>query len=134
MCEPLKLYNDKTGASTKLTAAKAITDPDFIRFASYVMGTYADRLQSISTVFNVGGKERFTPKDMLHVVLCPTLQRQRKPIFIQTRLTVAMCFCRKPKPYLLARAADRITSLPARETLISRKAAAKPLKFRACWA
>lgn len=65
----LKLYNDKTEASTKLTAAKAITDPDFIRFASYVMGTYADRLQSISTVFNVGGKERFTPKDMLHVVL-----------------------------------------------------------------
>lgn len=65
----LKLYNDKTGAATPLTAAKAITDPDFIRFASYVMGTYADRLQSISTVFNVGGKERFTPKDMLHVVL-----------------------------------------------------------------
>lgn len=65
----LKLYNDKTGADTPLTAAKAITDPDFIRFASYVMGTYADRLQSISTVFNVGGKERFTPKDMLHVVL-----------------------------------------------------------------
>lgn len=65
----LKLYNEKTGAETPLTAAKAITDPDFIRFASYVMGTYADRLQSISTVFNVGGKERFTPKDMLHVVL-----------------------------------------------------------------
>lgn len=78
----LKLYNDKYfpatpaqggGKSTPnpeaLTAKKAITDPDFIRFASYVMGTYADRLQSISTVFNVGGKERFTPKDMLHVVL-----------------------------------------------------------------
>lgn len=75
----LKLYNDKyfpaTGIPTPtpnpnaLTAEKAITDPDFIRFASYVMGTYADRLQSISTVFNVGGKERFTPKDMLHVVL-----------------------------------------------------------------
>lgn len=76
----LKLYNDKyfpatpeTGEPTPnpnaLTAEKAITDPDFIRFASYVMGTYADRLQSISTVFNVGGKERFTPKDMLHVVL-----------------------------------------------------------------
>jgi hypothetical protein len=65
----LKLYNDKTGTETPLTAAKAITDPDFIRFASYVMGTYADRLQSISTLFNVGKKERFTPKDMLHVVL-----------------------------------------------------------------
>lgn len=65
----LKLYNDKTETVTPLTASKAITDPDFIRFASYVMGTYADRLQSISTLFNVGGKERFTPKDMLHVVL-----------------------------------------------------------------
>lgn len=73
----LKLYNDKYFPATSdgspspnaLTAAKAITDPDFIRFASYVMGTYADRLQSISTVFNVGCKERFTPKDMLHVVL-----------------------------------------------------------------
>lgn len=65
----LKLYNDNTGATTKLTAAQALTNPDFIRFASYVMGTYADRLQSISTVFNIGGKERFTPKDMLHVVL-----------------------------------------------------------------
>lgn len=76
----LKLYNDKYFPATPdspdptpnpnaLTAARAITDLDFIRFASYVMGTYADRLQSISTVFNVGGKERFTPKDMLHVVL-----------------------------------------------------------------
>lgn len=67
----LKLYNDKYFPATPdaLTAEKAITDPDFIRFASYVMGTYADRLQSISTVFNIGGKERFTPKDMLHVVL-----------------------------------------------------------------
>ncbi|UWI20463.1 MAG: hypothetical protein [Bacteriophage sp.] len=76
----LKLYNDKYFPATPgdpsptpnpnaLTAEKAITDPDFIRFASYVMGTYSDRLQSISTVFNVGGKERFTPKDMLHVVL-----------------------------------------------------------------
>lgn len=63
----LKLYNDKTGAN--LTAAAAITTPDFIRFAAYVMGLYSDRLQTISTLFNVGGKERFTPKDILHTVL-----------------------------------------------------------------
>lgn len=63
----LKLYNDKTEAH--LTAAAAITTPDFIRFAAYVMGLYADRLQTISTLFNVGGKERFTPKDILHTVL-----------------------------------------------------------------
>lgn len=65
----LKLYNDTVTPATALTAANAITDPEFIRFASYTMGLYADRLQSISTLFNVGKKERFTPKDMLHVVL-----------------------------------------------------------------
>lgn len=63
----LKLYNDKTEAH--LTAAAAITTPDFIRFAAYMMGLYSDRLQTISTLFNVGGKERFTPKDVLHTVL-----------------------------------------------------------------
>ena len=63
----LKLYNDKFG--TKLTAQTAILNPDFIRFASYTIGMYADRLGSISTLFNVGGKARFTGSDMLHLVL-----------------------------------------------------------------
>lgn len=63
----LYLYNKAKG--TTLTTDKCLTDGDFIRFASYQMGLYADRLQSISTLFNVGGKERFTPKDSLHTVL-----------------------------------------------------------------
>lgn len=63
----LKLYKDVTGET--LTAEKAISNPDFIRFASYQMGLYVDRMGSISKLFNVGGKDRFTPKDMLHVVL-----------------------------------------------------------------
>ena len=63
----LKLYNDKAG--TQLSADAAVTTPDFIRFAAYQMGLYADRLQTISTLFNVGGKQRFTPKDVLHTVL-----------------------------------------------------------------
>ena len=63
----LKLYN--TAKNAQLTAATAILNPDFIRFAAYQMGLYADRLGSISTLFNVGGKQRFTPKDALHTVL-----------------------------------------------------------------
>lgn len=63
----LKLYNDKFSAN--LTADKAITTPEFIRFASYVMSLYVDRLSKISTLFNVGGKDRFTPADMLHIVM-----------------------------------------------------------------
>ena len=63
----LHLYN--TAFGTKLKASEAITDPDFIRYASYKMGLYTDRLASISTLFNVGGTEKFTPKELLHVVL-----------------------------------------------------------------
>ena len=63
----LKLYNDKF--SKTLTAEAAVTDPEFIRFASYTLGLYSDRLSKISTLFNVEGKERFTSTDLLHVVL-----------------------------------------------------------------
>ena len=69
----LKLYNDKF--TTTLTADKAITTPEFIRFASYTMGLYVDRLSKISTLFNVGGKDRFTPKDLLHVVMLSDFQK-----------------------------------------------------------
>lgn len=65
----LKLYNDEIAPTTPLTVAKAWTDPEFLRFASLKMGLYIDRLAKISTLFNVGGKERFTPKDLLHFVL-----------------------------------------------------------------
>lgn len=63
----LKLYNDRFG--TTLTAAKAITDPEFIRWASFRMGLYVNRMSKISTLFNIGGKERFTTKDKLHLVM-----------------------------------------------------------------
>lgn len=65
----LKLYKDHNASAADLTADEAITSPDFIRFASYMMGMYEKRLAKISTLFNVGGKARFTPSDMLHVVL-----------------------------------------------------------------
>lgn len=69
----LKLYNDNTGNT--LTAAKALTDPDFIKFASYTIGLYTDRLASISSVFNIGGKPRFTPRENLHVVLLSDFEK-----------------------------------------------------------
>lgn len=65
----LYLYNQRYNPTTSLTAANACSDPDFIRFAIYTMGMYEKRLAKISTVFNLGGKERFTPGDMLHTVL-----------------------------------------------------------------
>lgn len=63
----LKLFNDKFGQT--LTAEKAITSPEFIRFASLTMSLYRDRMSKISTLFNVGKKERFTAPDALHTIL-----------------------------------------------------------------
>ena len=66
----LYLYNNGPNyGETPLTAAAALTTPAFIRFASMVMANYIDRLGVISTLFNIDGAERFTPKDMLHVVM-----------------------------------------------------------------
>ena len=63
----LYMYNHKY--TKTLTAEQAITDSDFIRFASYTISLYKDRLSKISTLFNVGGKERFTAGDYLHTIL-----------------------------------------------------------------
>ena len=63
----LYLYNQKFSKS--LTADDALTDPDFIRFASYTMGLYTSRLTKLTTLFNINGKDRFTPSDLLHVVM-----------------------------------------------------------------
>ena len=63
----LYLYNERF--DKELAADEAITDPDFIRYAAYQMGVYMTRLSKISALFNIGGKDRFTPADMLHVVM-----------------------------------------------------------------
>ena len=67
----LKNYNTLKGLSgaNVLKSNKALTDPDFLKYASMQIALYADRLGTMSTLFNQGGKERFTPKDMLHIVL-----------------------------------------------------------------
>ena len=77
----LYLYNQRYSES--LTAAAALTDPDFIRFASYEMGVTAARLTKISTLYNVGGKDRFTPKDLLHVVMLADFRRAAD-VFLQS--------------------------------------------------
>lgn len=64
----LKLFNDQKGG-TAITRAQALKNPDFLKFASYTISLYTDRMTRLSTLFNVGGKERFTPKDLLHIVL-----------------------------------------------------------------
>lgn len=63
----LYLYNTLYSAS--LTKANAIYNKDFIRFANYIMGLHITRLGSMSTLYNIGAKQRFTPEDKLHFVM-----------------------------------------------------------------
>ena len=63
----LTVYNTKTGE--KLTAAKALTDSNFIKFANQQIMLTQGRFSKLSTLFNEGGKQRFTPKDEQHLVL-----------------------------------------------------------------
>lgn len=57
------------GVTPSLTAKNCIYDPEFIRFAVHTMGLYSDRMKEMSKLFNIGEKERFTPKEMQHFVL-----------------------------------------------------------------
>lgn len=93
----LKLYNDTYSESQ--TAAGALYDDKFIRFAAYQMGLIKSRISKISRLFNIGGKERFTPADRLHFVTLADFQ-QAADVFLQSGVYH-----------------DEFTKLPAAETV-----------------
>lgn len=72
----LKGYNDQTGQS--LTSAKALTDPNFIKYANLMINTYRSRLSQMSTLFNVGGVHKFTPRENQHLVILSDLASASK--------------------------------------------------------
>lgn len=76
----LKQYNDLTGEA--LTTDKALSNEGFIKYSTYIINLYTDRLSKISTLFNVGGKERFTPKDKLNIVMLSDF-RASSNIYVQ---------------------------------------------------
>ena len=63
----LSLYNDTTGET--LTSAKALTTPAFIKFANLTINSYRDRIAKMSTLFNAGGVNKFTPLANQHLVI-----------------------------------------------------------------
>ena len=56
-------------AGTSLTAGTAVINADFLRYAVARMGDVKSYLREYSTIFNLGGKARHTPTDLLHVVV-----------------------------------------------------------------
>lgn len=65
----LYLYNEANSGNTLADLEEAMFKPEFIRFAAYTMSLYQARMRKLSTLFNIGGKARFTPADRLHFVM-----------------------------------------------------------------
>ena len=79
----LKLYNDSHG--TTITADKCLDNADFIRYATYIISVYGERITKISNLFNIGGKDRFTPKDALRCVLLSDFKKASE-VFLKSDL------------------------------------------------
>lgn len=80
----LYLYNnDVLYGQTPITAAAALHTPEFIRYASLQIGLYADRMANMSTLFNVGGTEKFTPRDKMHIIMLSEFKR-RADVYLQS--------------------------------------------------
>lgn len=60
-------YNQRFG--TSLTASNAMTNGDFLKFASYIIGLTADNMKTMSRIYNIGGTDKFTADDRRHTVL-----------------------------------------------------------------
>ena len=52
-----------------LTQAKALYDKEFLRYVAYRMKQVAQRMSNYSTLFNIGGTQKHTPRDFLRIVL-----------------------------------------------------------------
>lgn len=63
----LKEFNDKFNEN--LTVDKALSNANFLRFANFIINTYIDRITRISTLFNIGEKERFTNSENANLIL-----------------------------------------------------------------
>ena len=73
----LKLYNDSVDQASQLTAQQALRldNENFLKKSAFIMGKYVDRLKKLSTSYNIGGTEKFTPPEYLHFVLLSDFKR-----------------------------------------------------------
>lgn len=64
----VELYNAIAPAASATTAAKALTDKEFLRFASKTIAQYKKYLAAASTLYNDGDYLTFTPADRLKFI------------------------------------------------------------------
>jgi len=80
----LSLYNKANG--TTLTADKCLTDPQFLRYANFIINTYVGRIARISKLFNIGKRERFTNVENTNLLLLNDFVNSSN-VFLQSDVT-----------------------------------------------
>lgn len=78
-----ELYGNVADTTGLDSIEKIISNPDFIRFATYTMSLYSDRLTKISKLFNIGETDKFTPKEYQHMILLSDFARASE-IYLQS--------------------------------------------------
>lgn len=107
----LGLYKEEVAPDSDLTAATCMFDTEFLKFASRQIMLTSDRMEEFSTLFNIGGKERFTTKDRQHLVLLSE--------FVKS----ADCYLQSVTFH------EEFTKLPESETVIYWQGTGKDYKF-----
>ena len=67
--------NLTTEELTSITPSNCIKNLQFLKFCTMIMSITSDRMEDISTLFNIGNRQRFTPKDRQHFVLLSEFAR-----------------------------------------------------------
>lgn len=80
MVDMVSLYNTLYRPSPTLDAITCQNDPDFMRFSISLINTYLDGMQDLSTLYNNGDFETFTPKEDLRVKIISSFNRRLQTV------------------------------------------------------
>jgi hypothetical protein len=74
------MYNNDFQPATPLTAATAVNNEEFMRYAVGVMNTVLDGLSDMSNMYNDGSLDTFTPVEDLRVKVISKFQRKLETV------------------------------------------------------
>lgn len=73
-------YNTETRADPAVTAATALFDPDFLRFAVSRIKSVSDYLTDMGTLYNDGSIETFTPREYQRLKVLSSFERKLETV------------------------------------------------------
>lgn len=80
MIDLVTKYNNLYNPSPALDATTAQASPEFMRWAIGIINTYIDGMQDLSTLYNNGDFETFTPKEDMRVKILSSFNRKLQTV------------------------------------------------------